>query len=258
MAKGSGAKHSLEEEVKTLQKHMGAVMRTVKDLKVTVEALEKKSISKEDKEIKEIIETQKEIEEVLAANSEAIKRIDREIAKRQNTETVNIAASVTPKEAVDNARKDVVNVGQMTKKCRYFNIGYCKYNKKCRFYHPEHICEDYLKYNGCENKECNKRHPRKCKWEGNRGGCRRHGDCDYLHFTNDNMESSEDTADICEYQCVSCKSIWNDKIHLVEHSVKNMKLFFCLNCSDWVRNKDAVLDQGWTLLDEAGYLRQNI
>jgi hypothetical protein len=71
----------LEEEVKTLQKHLGAVMRTVKDLKGTFEALAKKNLPKEDKEIKEILETQSVIEEVLVANSDATKRIDKEIAK---------------------------------------------------------------------------------------------------------------------------------------------------------------------------------
>ena len=94
--------------------------------------------------------------------------------------------------------------------------------------------------------------------EGNKGGCRRNEECDYLHVNNANEESFKDIADICEYQCVSCKSIWNNKIHLVGHTIKNMSLFFCLNCYDWVKNKESVLDQGWTLLDEAGFLRQNI
>ena len=49
---------------------MGLIMKTVKDLKCTVEALEKKT--NENEEIKEIIITQKVIEEVLVANSNAI------------------------------------------------------------------------------------------------------------------------------------------------------------------------------------------
>ena len=86
--------------------------------------------------------------------------------------------------------------------------------------------------NKCENNECSKRHPRKCKWEVNKGGCRRNENCDYLHFNNHNEEASKDTAGICKYKCISCKSVWNDKIHLVEHTIKNMNLFFCLNCND--------------------------
>ena len=101
MVKASGVKVSLEEEVKTLQKHMGAVMRTVKDLKGTSEALAKNTLPKEDKEIKEILETQRVIEEVLVANSDAIKRIDKEIAKIQNTETLYVSAHEATKETVE-------------------------------------------------------------------------------------------------------------------------------------------------------------
>ena len=43
-----------------------------------------------------------------------------------------------------------------------------------------------------------------------------------------------------------------------EPQSKSTNLFFCLKCSDWITNKEAVLDQGWTLFDEAGLLRQDI
>ena len=79
MVKESASKISLEEEVKTLQKHMGAIMRTVKDLKATVEAMGGKMLTKENEEIKEIMEAQRVVEEVIVANSDALKRIDREM-----------------------------------------------------------------------------------------------------------------------------------------------------------------------------------
>ena len=71
----------MEDEVKNLKKHMGAVLMTVKDLKGTIQVLEKRLSDKENDEIKEIIEKQKMVEEVLAANSDAIKRIDFEMKK---------------------------------------------------------------------------------------------------------------------------------------------------------------------------------
>ena len=73
---------SIEEEVKKLQKHFGGVVQLVKSLKTSVEALEKKMDEKEaeeNKEIKEIINAQAIIDESLVANSDAIKRIDKEI-----------------------------------------------------------------------------------------------------------------------------------------------------------------------------------
>ena len=80
-------KMSLEEQVKTLQKHMGALFKTVKDLKSNVESLDKKLEAKETAEIKEIIEAQRIVDEVIVANSDAIKRLDREIRNMTDANT---------------------------------------------------------------------------------------------------------------------------------------------------------------------------
>ena len=118
MAKGKCAevKVSLEEEVETLKKHIWV------------------------------------IKEVLVANSDAIKRIDKEIVKIMKTKEVSLVAGDADKDNLENIN-EIENVNKMTKKLRQFNRGFCKYKKKCRFYHPEHICEDYLKSNNCEQKE---------------------------------------------------------------------------------------------------------
>ena len=39
-----------------------------------------------------------------------------------------------------------------------------------------------------------------------------------------------------------------------EHNIKNMRVFFCLNCYDWIKDKNAVFEQGWSMFDEAGFL----
>jgi phage shock protein A len=78
---------SLEEQVKTLQRHFGSMIVTMKDLKCSVDRLEKKVDEAENKEIKDIIEQQKVmekvIEKVIAANAEAIKRLDEELIKKR-------------------------------------------------------------------------------------------------------------------------------------------------------------------------------
>lgn len=260
MVKESASKISLEEEVKTLQKHMGAIMRTVKDLKATVEAMGGKMLTKENEEIKEIMEAQRVVEEVIVANSDALKRIDREMLRLKNTKPASGTVCDVTKDTTETVEKQVEIVNKMTKKCRYFNRGYCKYNKKCRFVHPEGICKEYLKSYKCERKECLDRHPKICKWERSIGGCKRSVDCQYLHGKHDNDTSIEvkDDSVASEYQCVGCKSSWNDKTYLVGHSIRNMNIFFCLNCNDWIQKKEEVLDQGWSLLDEEGFLRNNI
>ena len=44
----------------------------------------------------------------------------------------------------------------------------------------------------------------------------------------------------------------------LKHSMQNTEIFFCLNCEDWVQNKDLVLESDWTLLDENGDPRQDV
>ena len=72
-------KVSLEEQVATLQKQFGGIVKLVKGLKASVEALEIKGIPKEMDEVKEILEAQRVIDEIIVANADAIKRMDREM-----------------------------------------------------------------------------------------------------------------------------------------------------------------------------------
>ena len=256
MTKVKVTKVSLEEEVKTLQKHMGAIIATVKDLKNSVAALQKKESPKLDAEIKDIIETQKVVDGVIGANSEAIRRIEREIKIIENSrsehELVNDATGKLDNDTISKESKK-------TKRCRYYNRGYCKYKDKCRFIHPKSICQEYLRVEKCENQNCSQRHPKRCKWEESKGGCKRNLACDYFHVTSAHeMENCSVENSESEYQCVGCKDVWNNKNCVVEHVVRKTKVVFCLNCDDWIKVKEAVFDQGWTLQDEAGYLRQNI
>ena len=59
---------TLEEQVKTFQKHMGPLFKTVQGLKCNVEALDKKLQTKENDEIRESIEAQRIVDEVIFAN----------------------------------------------------------------------------------------------------------------------------------------------------------------------------------------------
>ena len=186
-AKTSAVKVPLEDEVKTLQKHMGLMMRTLKDLKCTVEVLEKKT--KENEEIKEIIKTQKVVEEVLVDNSNAIRRIDREIV--EITSKISVPIVDTLEECHEEEVREVNSLRKGKRKCRYFDGGYCKYKQKCRYIHPKHICEEFLKGQKCEKKDCLDRHPRECKWERSSRGCKRNEECDYLHVSQANVEVKE-------------------------------------------------------------------
>ena len=56
------------------------------------------------------------------------------------------------------------------------------------------------------------------------------------------------------FRCVSCKSEWQERKYVVQHKIEDRELYFCLNCEDWVRHKERVLDEGWSLFDQYGNL----
>ena len=111
--------------------------------------------------------------------------------------------------------------------------------------HPNKICKSYSGTGKCGQEGCIDSHPKQCKWDSSGEGCKRKQECEYLH--NDNGEK-------LKCKCESCKYSWQDKNCVVEHVIGNMKVFFCLNCEDWVHNKANLFNEGWTRLDEAGYL----
>ena len=244
---------TLEEQVKALQKQMGGMARLVKDIKSTVDNLEKKINVKDDKEIQEIVEAQQVIDAIIVANADAIKRIDKEMRDISEKQHVKEAKS----DIIEKDSDDAVKVIKR-KRCRYFNRGFCKYKNKCRFVHPNKICIIYLKNQTCNEKSCIDRHPKLCKWTKSSGGCKRE-DCDYLHSFGEETDTDTKNMDAPkDFKCEGCKYTWEDKSCVVEHFVEHKKVFFCLNCDDCIQHKANVFDEGWTLFDNEGYLRQGI
>ena len=184
--------------------------------------MKKEDKAKENKEIKEIVDAQKIVEKVINANKDAIKRIDEEI--KQIVE--NKLAGKT-NDNNDKAKELVEENGindKNRKKCRYYDRGFCKYNKKCRFLHPEGICQEYLKTFKCSVKECCQRHPKVCRWDQGKGGCNRGKDCLYLH-NQERLDSNVSNVNIPgaeEFQCISCKHSWDEKHCVKEHTVNNL------------------------------------
>ena len=240
-------KCAMEVEIKALQKHMGGLVRTILDLKKKVETLENQVPKDQKDDIDKILEKQKKVEVAIAKNEEAILNIDKEMVKLVKKEQAVKQNDTTANKTSDK----VVNAKQ--RKCRYFNRGFCKYKTKCRFFHPGSVCKEYLRSGTCAIGECNDRHPKACKWLANRDGCRRKETCEYLHATlaQGNHENGN-------FECISCKSAWKSSNCVKEHIIDNMRIFFCLNCEDWVSNKREVLSEGWTLLDEFGNLKENL
>ena len=81
------------------------------------------------------------------------------------------------------------------------------------------------------------------------GGCTRHS-----RFAQKNNI----VGNRFNYKCEGCKNAWDEKSFVVQYEIVNRRIFFCLNCDDWIGNKMAVFEDGWTLFDQAGQLRHDV
>ena len=252
------SENSLADQVKTPQGYIGRFAKTMKELSERVNNLETNRKSDEEREIKEILESQRVIDEILVANTDAIKRIDKELLEVEEgikKQKLDKAGSI------ESPIENIVKQG-MKRKCRYNNRGHCRYRDRCKYYHSESICKIYLENKKCDDKSCMDRHPKVCKyWLKNRSGCLRKTSCDYLHVTlvqNEKEVEALYEGEPAEFKCVGCGNCWNDERCVVEHKIKNHMVYFCLNCDDWVKMKSKVLDENWTLFDEKGNLRHDV
>ena len=61
--------------------------------------------------------------------------------------------------------------------CKFFQSGYCKFKLTCKKKHVTTVCDDKM----CNQKGCEKRHPRKCKYVIKYGNCKLGPICAYSH-----------------------------------------------------------------------------
>ena len=237
-------KRPFDSQVKILEKNMCTLVKAFKELKSTVKILEEKINKPENNEIQDIRESQKILDKAINESSEAIEKINSEIRDLQNYKSEDNV----PKE--DEGKNEKIE-----KKCRYHNRGHCKYKKECRFRHSNNICKTHLEDGKCDQKVCQNRHPKVCKWWQGNSGCRRI-DCDYLHVTL--ASDDEQVKAHKRFPCAGCKNCYDDETCVVHHIVNSAEFFLCLNCEDWIRQKDLIINPGWSLFDHNGDLRTDV
>ena len=231
---------------------MAGLVRTIIDLKSKVESLEEKVKGNKSDDVEVLVDKQKAVDEAIAKNSAAIIKIDEEIqVLMEDTERKRRTESTEGR-----------NLDGKVLKCRYYDRGHCKYKCGCKYIHSKTICKDYLDNKKCDSKSCIDRHPKVCKfWIKNKGGCKRNTSCDFLHVTlarNEDKPKNSDAIEEIEYTCVGCNSSWTDDKFVIKYNIKNHIVNFCLNCDDWVKDKAKVLDENWTMFDNAGNLRYDV
>lgn len=178
----------LEEQVETLKNNQEHVIEAFKNLNDRFGAIEGIIDVGQLKDAKNIVESQAMIDELIVKNADDIKILQE--WKKRNLEAIqNMDQEIkTVKdmeikimENIRVAEKDDEFVKLLDDKCRYWDRGYCKYQKQCKFEHPMATCEIFLKEGKCKQRTCEKRHPISCYfWKGD--GCNRGKYCAYLHL----------------------------------------------------------------------------
>ena len=120
-------------------------------------------------------------------------------------------------------KKEETGTMQETKKCRYWNRGFCREGKSCKFSHPNEDCKNFLETGKCKERECRQRHRRKCRYYTTEEGCFRKENCQYLHdiITEENNYNSKESniaqEKVVDFKCDFCSFITTKKIIFNKH-----------------------------------------
>ena len=68
-----------------------------------------------------------------------------------------------------------------SKKCNFYNRGFCYQGTACTFVHPQEVCELHEQSGTCGRKMCNKRHLYNCRYYNSESGCGRGDSCSFSH-----------------------------------------------------------------------------
>ena len=116
--------------------------------------------------------------------------------------------------------------------CFYFDNGFCKYSKSCKFIHPESICGDTK----CSRKSCEMRHPKVCRYYQTEYGCKFRDKCLFKH------DKFDVDCDICENLTV-----------IIEKDKAQFNLLL-----ETVKGKDSKLDNLQAQIESLKYKNKNI
>ena len=150
--------------------------------------------------------------------------------------------------------KNILVTDKMDTVCVHFKYGYCKFGEKCRKYHNTIICHD----ESCEERTCQKRHPKKCHYFQRYSMCKFGDYCLYDHeerghSSTENREDSKYNDLIAEVDALKkvvkeleeiVKNL-TSKVNLNSHSTLNIDadgciLLECDQCGRTFRTKNGL------------------
>jgi hypothetical protein len=136
-----------------------------------------------------------------------------------------------------------------SKMCNHCNKGFCN-QTKCQFLHVKEDCKTHLSGYVCKKKDCKMRHRKICRYWC-KDGCRRKGNCSYLHqethmknehkkYTNTSPEDESKRGngkDESEkvLKCQLCNEVLDDnddikKHYIIQHMAHLKKIRGCSKC----------------------------
>ena len=106
--------------------------------------------------------------------------------------------------------------------CRYNKFGFCKFKSNCKNKHIEELCED----KSCDKMNCDKRHPKPCKYFVNFGDCKLGSICAYAH--NQSVHTAHNNMKIeiekLEQKVDRLTMIIKNKEDIINQLVKDVKV----------------------------------
>ena len=103
------------------------------------------------------------------------------------------------------------------KSCRFQNKGYCKYEEKCCFRHPQIVCQDGQQ---CSQKQCFKRHPTPCKFYFLKKNCKFKEKC---MFSHNDLNEKEELKQLKE-EIEAIKQNWRITLQTMNRKIKNCRI----------------------------------
>ena len=135
---------------------------------------------------------------------------------------------------IENAAKTKSHLSS-SKKCRYFNRGFCKYATKCKYAHPaDTTCNVFLTDEQCFVYKCPYRHTKDCRYWKRGQGCHRGKTCQYLHkddkrFRHDEVVLEEGILVELTQNKNNCKE---NEIEIDRYKMSNEDIFSGDKCAD--------------------------
>ena len=123
-----------------------------------------------------------------------------------------------------------------TRRCKWWNRGFCRDRKGCSFNHPKEDCPDHIR-DKCINKGCiNRRHRKQCRYVDTEEGCHRGLNCEYLHPAKEVVNEVSEVKEKETHTKVECK--------MEEKDTQTPKVKKCFCAKDFKSNEVHFFDDG--------------